>query len=176
MCYIVIFDFIIILMIKHLQYALEVHITKIAEVLHDQHMLTGHLVHIQDRWAAHWGEQFKQGHVFFVRPTVRPLIFFYHFDPVENVSTMTSSSEQVHKRSCQQNVRKDSSTSPQSRAPEKLTRTQGSHTFWPFEFSQLLHDFYNLINWLLFYRPQNHAPWHFHVFQDRGNPGNIYSE
>ncbi len=116
-------------MIKHLQYALEVHITKIAEVLHDQHMLTGHLVHIQDRWAAHWGEQFKQGHVFFVRPTVRPLIFFNHFDPVENVSTMTSSSEQVHKRSCQQNVRKDSSTSPQSRAPEKLTRTQGSHTF-----------------------------------------------
>lgn len=111
---------------NHLQYALEVHITKIAEVLHDQHMPTGHLVHILDRWAAHWGEQFKQGHVFFVRPTV---FFIYNFDPAENVSTMTSSSEQVHKRSRQQNVRKDSSTSPHSRAPEKLTRTQGSHTF-----------------------------------------------
>lgn len=61
---------------NHLQYVLEVHITKIAEVLHDQHMPTGHLVHILDRWAAHWGKQFKQGHVFFVRPTVRPLILF----------------------------------------------------------------------------------------------------
>lgn len=60
--------------------------------------------------------------------------FFYHFDPAENVSTMTSSSEQVHERTRQQNVQKDSSTSPKSRAPEKLTETQGSHTFWAMYF------------------------------------------
>lgn len=139
MCYNVIVGLIIIWMIKrnHFLYALEVHITKIADVLYDQHMPTGCLVHILDRWAAHWGEQFNQGHVCFVRPTVCPLIFFfflYHFDPAENVSTMTSSSEQVHERTRQHNVQKDSSTSPQSRAPEKWTETQGSHTFWTMYF------------------------------------------
>lgn len=66
MCYIVI-----------LQYALEVDITKIAGVLYDKHMPAGHLVHILDRWAAHWGAQFKQGHVFFVRLTVCPLILIF---------------------------------------------------------------------------------------------------
>lgn len=39
---------------NHLQYALEVHITKIAEVLSDQHIPIDRLVHILDRWASHW--------------------------------------------------------------------------------------------------------------------------
>lgn len=67
---------------NHFLYALEANITKIADVLYDQHMPTGRLVHILDRWAAHWGEQFNQGHVCFVRPTVCPLIFFIILTPL----------------------------------------------------------------------------------------------